>query len=166
MVDVAEPADVVVAVAAYPMDYDLYQSQKALSAGVLALKNGGILILVSRCRHGIGDEAFFRLLSASPTPEAALEAIHAGFVLGYHKAAHLARIAEWGEMWAVTDIPGDRLQAAFIRPFPSVQTALDSALATERSGRPRDGTHRREYDRPAGAPRLPELGAEPRPLQG
>ena len=128
VVDVPEPADVVVTVAAYPMDYDLYQSQKALSAGVLALKKGGIIILVSRCRHGIGDEAFFRLLSASPTPAAALETIHRDFVLGYHKAAHLARIAEWGDMWAVTDIPGDALQAAFIRPFSSVQTALESAL--------------------------------------
>ena len=124
-----EAADIVVTVAAYPMDYDLYQSQKALSAGVLALKKGGILILLSRCRHGIGDEAFFRLLSASPTPAAALETIHGGFVLGYHKAAHLARIAEWGEMWAVADIPDDQLQAAFIRPFSSVQTALDSGQA-------------------------------------
>ena len=128
VVDIPEAADIVVTVAAYPMDYDLYQSQKALSAGVLALKKGGILILVSRCRHGIGDEAFFRLLSASPTPATALETIHGGFVLGYHKAAHLARIAEWGEMWAVADIPDDQLQAAFIRPFSSVQTALDSAL--------------------------------------
>ena len=53
---------------------------------------------------------------------------------GYHKAAHLARIAEWGEMWAVTDIPGDRLRAAFIRPFSSVQMALDSALRLKGPG--------------------------------
>jgi lactate racemase len=134
VVDVAQPADIVVAVAAYPMDYDLYQSQKALSAGVMALKPGGILILVSRCRHGIGEQAFYRLLATSKTPAAALEAIGQSFVLGYHKAARFAQIAEWGEMWAVTGLKDEEAEAAFMRPFPSAQAALDAALLQKGEG--------------------------------
>ena len=68
MVDIAELYDVVVTVAPYPMDYDLYQSQKAMENGAMALADGGVLILVSKCRHGIGDESFFNLLASAPTP--------------------------------------------------------------------------------------------------
>ena len=31
-------------------------------------------------------------------------------------------------MWGVTGIPAADLEAAFIRPFPDVQTAVDAAL--------------------------------------
>lgn len=128
VVDVDESADIVVAVAGYPMDYDLYQSQKAMENGSLAMEEGGILILVSKCRHGIGDETFFNLLAAAPTPKAALRSIEGKYVLGYHKAARLAHIAMNGEMWGVTGIPDEDLESAFIRPFPTVQAAIDAAL--------------------------------------
>jgi lactate racemase len=128
VVDIDSPADIVVAVAGYPMDYDLYQSQKAMENGAMALKEGGILILVSKCRHGIGDETFFNLLARASTPQAALKTIEAGYVLGYHKAARLAHIAMRGEMWGVTGIPDEDLESAFIRPFASVQAAIDAAL--------------------------------------
>jgi len=129
VVELSQRYDVVVAVAPYPMDYDLYQSQKALENGSLALKDGGILILVSKCRHGIGDETFFDLMARAATPDAVLGSIAGDYVLGYHKAARLALIAKRGEMWGVTSLPDEELEAAFIRPFGSVQKAVDSALA-------------------------------------
>lgn len=129
VVDLSERYDVVVAAAPYPMDYDLYQSQKALENGSLALKDGGVLILVSKCRHGIGDETFFNLMAQAATPDAVMDCIAGDYVLGYHKAARLALIAKRGEMWGVTSLPDEDLEAAFIRPFPSVQKALDAAFA-------------------------------------
>ncbi len=128
VVDIDDLYDVVVTVAPYPMDYDLYQSQKAMENGSLALADGGILILVSNCRHGIGDETFFNLLAKATTPQAVLRSIGGQYVLGYHKAARLAHIALRGEMWGVTGIPPEDLEAAFIRPFPDVQSAVDAAL--------------------------------------
>src|SRR5699024_3009148 len=53
-VKIKEKADIVVSVAPYPMDVDLYQSQKALDNGKWALKEGGIIIMVSKCREGVG----------------------------------------------------------------------------------------------------------------
>lgn len=129
VVELEERYDIVVAAAPYPMDYDLYQSQKALENGSLALKDGGILILVSKCRHGIGDETFFQLMARAATPDAVMASIAGDYVLGYHKAARLALIAKRGEMWGVTGLPDEDLEAAFIRPFPSVQKALDAAFA-------------------------------------
>jgi nickel-dependent lactate racemase len=129
VVDLPERYDIVVAAAPYPMDYDLYQSQKALENGSLAMKDGGILILVSKCRHGIGAETFFRLMASAATPDEVLASIEGNYVLGYHKAARLAHIAKRGEMWGVTGLPAEDLEAAFIRPFGSVQAAVDAAIA-------------------------------------
>jgi len=128
-VTIPEKADIVVSVAPYPMDIDLYQSQKALDNGKLALKKDGILIMVSKCRTGIGEPAFFELLSSSDSPDKALETIKQGYKLGYHKAAKMAEIGTWAETWAVSDLDDKDMQAIFIKPFHDLQTALDKAIA-------------------------------------
>jgi nickel-dependent lactate racemase len=127
-VNIKEKTDVVVAVAGYPSDVDLYQSQKALDNGKMALKDGGILILVSECRSGIGDEAYFNLLASSKTPQEALKRIEQGYKLGYHKAAKMAEIATWAEIWGVTGLADQDMKKAFIKPFHEVQEALDKAI--------------------------------------
>ncbi|MGQ9655488.1 MAG: nickel-dependent lactate racemase [Thermodesulfobacteriota bacterium] len=133
-VEVPRKADIVVSVAPYPMDVDLYQSQKALENGKLALKEGGILIMVSKCRTGVGEKAFFELLAGAKTPKEALEKIDQGYLLGYHKAAKMAEIALWAEMWAVTDLPESDIRSVFMRPFADLQGAVDAALETKGRG--------------------------------
>lgn len=54
LVDVPKRYDAVISVVKYPMDVDLYQSQKAIDNAKWALKDGGTLIMVSRCREGVG----------------------------------------------------------------------------------------------------------------
>lgn len=132
-VKIPKKADIVVSVAPYPMDIDLYQSQKALDNGKLALKDGGILIMVSKCRTGIGEPTFFELLSSSDSPQKALETIDKGYKLGYHKAAKMAEIGTWAEMWGVTDLEDKDMNAIFIKPFHDLQEALSKAL--EKKGR-------------------------------
>ena len=127
-VDVKEKTDIVVAVAGYPSDVDLYQSQKALDNAKLALKEGGILILVSECRSGIGEEAYFDLLASSRTPEEALSRIEQGYKLGYHKAAKMAEIATWAHIWGVTGLTERDMEQAFIKPCRGIQEALDRAV--------------------------------------
>jgi nickel-dependent lactate racemase len=132
--EVPKKADIVVSVATYPMDIDLYQSQKALDNGKLALNEGGILILVSKCRTGVGGRTFFELLAGSKTPTDALKRIEGSYLLGYHKAAKMAEIALWAEMWAVTDLRGADVESVFMRPFSDIQTALDRALEVKGRG--------------------------------
>ena len=127
-VDIREKADIVVSIADFPSDVDLYQSQKTLENGKLALKEGGIIILVSECRDGIGEKDYFNLLSSSKTPKEALERIEQGYELGYHKAAKMAELATWAEIWGVTGLKDRDMESAFIKPFPNVQQAIDKAL--------------------------------------
>jgi nickel-dependent lactate racemase len=128
-VEIKEKADIVVAVAPHPMDVDLYQSQKAIDNAKLALNPNGILILVSRCRSGVGHDTFVRLLSSAHDPQEALDKIEKKYVLGYHKAAKMAEISRWAQIWAVTSIESEVIKSIFIRPFRSLQRALDEAIA-------------------------------------
>lgn len=123
-----EKADIVVSVVKFPQDIDLYQAQKGIDNAKLALKKNGIMILVAKCRDGIGGKAFADLLGSCDTPKQALDKIEQGYVLGYHKAAKMAEIGLWAQMWAVTDVPPEVISKLFITPFSDLQTAIDKAL--------------------------------------
>ncbi|ACN16159.1 conserved hypothetical protein [Desulforapulum autotrophicum HRM2] len=121
-------ADIVVSVVKFPQDIDLYQAQKGIDNAKLALKDNGIMILVAKCRCGIGGKAFADLLGSCDTPQEVLDTIEKGYKLGYHKAAKMAEIGIWAEMWGVTDVEPEVIEKLFIRPFTSLQEALDTAI--------------------------------------
>ncbi|HEY3419733.1 MAG TPA: nickel-dependent lactate racemase [Methanomassiliicoccales archaeon] len=127
-VEIGEKADVVVSVAQYPMDIDLYQSQKALDNGKWALKEGGTLILVSKCRKGVGDEVFCNQLSLSTDPFQILKNLTQEYKLGYHKAAKVAEIMTWAKISAVTDLDPALIRRINMMPFKEVQSAVDQAI--------------------------------------
>lgn len=129
-VPIPEKADMVISVAPYPMDVDLYQSQKALDNGKWALKEGGRILMVSKCREGIGHATFLKQLSSSKDPEQILENLRAEYKLGYHKAAKMAEIATWASIWAVTDLDPEIIRGSnIITPFASVSDAVSKELA-------------------------------------
>ncbi len=130
-VPVSRRAEVVISVAPYPMDIDLYQSQKALDNGKLALVDDGILIMVSRCRDGVGEEAFLKLLASCDTPEATLRKLDEDYILGWHKAGKMAEIAVRCNMWGYTSLDGDVLESCFIKPCEDLQRAVDEALESK-----------------------------------
>jgi len=128
-VTVKANADIVISVAKFPMDIDLYQSQKAIDNGALILKNGGKLILVSACWDGIGDEAYAKLLAQAVSPADAIERIRAGYRLGYHKAAKMAEVSARSDVIAVSQLPAQRLKSMFIEKADNPQEALNNAVA-------------------------------------
>jgi len=58
-----------------------------------------------------------------------MEKIEQGYVLGYHKAAKMAEVNQWAQVWAVTDLEPGVLGKIFIRSCSSLQQAVDEALA-------------------------------------
>ena len=128
VVPIKRQADIVVTVALEPNDIDLYQSQKALDNGKTALKDGGIIILVSACRSGVGSQAFMDLLSSEPTCKAVIDKLDREYKLGYHKAGKMAEIGARAQMWAVTPLDKSLISKAHMRPFGSVSEAMQAAL--------------------------------------
>jgi nickel-dependent lactate racemase len=62
-VQIEDEADIVVTSnAGSPLDINLYQTVKGLVAALPAVKDGGTIIMLSRCREGLGSEAFVGLL--------------------------------------------------------------------------------------------------------
>lgn len=126
---------IVLAVAAPPHDADLYQAQKAIENGLMALAEDGILILVSACRNGVGSRAFLEIMQGAATPAEVIKGVEADYRFGSHKAARLAAAAGRAEIWAVTGIDDETVASAFMRPFPDVQAAVDAALRDRPGGR-------------------------------
>ncbi len=133
-VRMARRAEIVISVARSPMDIDLYQSQKAIDNGSLAVADGGILILVSSCRDGVGDKAYLDLLGSSSSPREALKKIQEGYRLGYHKAAKIAQAADRISLMAYSELESGVLKKAFITKVESLQSAVDAALAAQGPG--------------------------------
>jgi len=121
----------VVSIASYPMDVDLYQSQKAIENAKGALEAGGTLIFVSKCRQGIGDRRFYEVLSSSSDKEQVLRGIEAEYRLGDHKAAKILEISKRSRICGVTSLDPEALLRIDIRPFESAQAALDDSLARD-----------------------------------
>ncbi|MEN6487466.1 MAG: nickel-dependent lactate racemase [Smithella sp.] len=128
VVPIQRLADVVVTVAMKPNDIDLYQSLKALDNGKMALKDGGIIIMVSACRSGIGSRAFLDLLSSETSCTAVITKLDREYKLGYHKAGKMAEIGVKAQMWAVTPLDKHLIGKAHMRPFSNSSEALQEAL--------------------------------------
>ena len=71
MQEVAEPFDIVVTTnSGYPLDLNLYQGVKGMSAGARIVKKGGTLILACECREGVpANSPMDKLLRSTTSPE-------------------------------------------------------------------------------------------------
>ncbi|OZM81521.1 nickel-dependent lactate racemase [Pseudonocardia sp. MH-G8] len=76
---VPELFDVVVTTnAGFPLDQNLYQSVKGMSAGATIVREGGTIICAAECRDGFPNHGSYReVLESAPSPRALLEAIEA-----------------------------------------------------------------------------------------
>lgn len=79
MSPVPEPFDVVVTTnSGYPLDLNLYQAVKGMSAAAQIVKEGGTIICAAECSDGIPNHGEFKqLLTERENPEALLEMINA-----------------------------------------------------------------------------------------
>jgi nickel-dependent lactate racemase len=71
--------DVVVTTnAGFPLDQNLYQSVKGMSAGATVVRDGGTIVCAAECRDGFPDHGSYReVLESAPSPRALLDAIEA-----------------------------------------------------------------------------------------
>lgn len=62
----------------YPLDQNLYQAVKGMSAAATIVKPGGTIVCAAECRDGFPDHGSYReVLRSAESPEALLEAISA-----------------------------------------------------------------------------------------
>jgi nickel-dependent lactate racemase len=133
VLDLERRYEVVVAAAPHPMDCNFYQTNKAIQSGALAVKDGGVLIVVSECPFGLGEnQTLYDMLAAASSPAQALErADQEQYRLGVQQATRIAGILQRAEIWAATSLPEEQVRSMFMRPFGDIQEAVDTALASQ-----------------------------------
>ncbi|MCC3866929.1 nickel-dependent lactate racemase [Terrisporobacter mayombei] len=68
------PADIVVSTnGGYPLDQNIYQSVKGMTAAEATCKEGGVIIMVAACNDGHGGESFYNNVANAPSPKEILE---------------------------------------------------------------------------------------------
>ncbi len=123
-------ADILISVALPPLDIDLYQSQKPIEHGKMALKEDGILILVMPCPQGPGPADFQELIRQTGDLQKARALLDQPYRLGNHRVIrNLKFLEQGGQIWGLTDLDPHFLSQTFIKPMPSLQEAIDAALA-------------------------------------
>ena len=56
----------------YPLDQNVYQSVKGMTAAEAACKEGGVIIMVSACNDGHGGQSFYETMANAGSPEEVL----------------------------------------------------------------------------------------------
>lgn len=132
VLDLDRQYEVVVAAAPYPMDCDFYQTNKAIQSGALAVKDGGILIVVSECRFGLGENrVLYERLAASSCPSGVRSQSQQEYCLGFQQPARIASILERIQVWVVSALDPGLVRDMFMTPFSSIREAVEAALASQ-----------------------------------
>lgn len=121
----------------YPLDQNVYQSVKGMTAGEAVCRPGGVIILCASCCDGHGGEAFFRSLSTASSPKVLLDEIlnvpRDGTIADQWQVQILARILCRCSVIMVTeDCDHDMLRAMGLEAVASLDGAI--ALARELVG--------------------------------
>ena len=133
MVPCARPFAVVVTTnSGYPLDQNLYQTVKGLSAAAQIVSEGGYIAAASRCNDGFPAHGNFKkLLFEHSSPRALLDTIEApGFSLyDQWEAQLLALIRLKARVGLLSEIPPDDVRRAHLEPLTDIAAAVDAELA-------------------------------------
>jgi nickel-dependent lactate racemase len=126
------PFDVVVTTnSGYPLDQNLYQGVKGMSAGVRVLKPRGTLILACECRNGVpANSSYDHLLRSAANPEELLTLLATpGFRRPDQWQAQLqALIQRQARVLLYSSLPDDVVHAAHLTPCHDIGAAVDAQL--------------------------------------
>ncbi|MDU2064014.1 MAG: nickel-dependent lactate racemase [Sporomusaceae bacterium] len=121
------PADIVVTSnGGYPLDQNLYQSVKGMSAAEATVKPGGVIIICSACNDGHGGEAFYDWFAKAPggaseVMEKIMQIPAEKTIADQWEAQILARIQLKAHVIVVTDLCDHQM-------FKDMQVAVTSTL--------------------------------------
>jgi nickel-dependent lactate racemase len=133
MTPVAPPGfDLVVTTnSGYPLDQNLYQTVKGLSAAAKVLRPGGAIVCAAECRDGFPEHGEFRaLMEMANTPAELLQQIRQpGFRrFDQWEAQTLAAILAKAEVWLFSSMDPASVERAMIHPVRSVEDGIAEAL--------------------------------------
>ena len=133
MQPVEQPFDIVVTTnSGYPLDLNLYQGVKGMSAGARVLKEGGTLILAAECREGVPDGSpLDDLLRSAGSIEEILAMLSTpGFVRPEQWQAQIqALVQRRAEVLVCCELDDATLRACHLAPCADINAEVAKRLA-------------------------------------
>jgi nickel-dependent lactate racemase len=134
MAPVAAPFDIVITTnSGYPLDLNLYQAVKGMSAAAQVVKPGGAIIIAADCWDGIPEHGLYgQLLREADSPRQLLETIMApGFLKQDQWQAQIqGQIQLKAEVYVHTDnLTDEQIRAALLQPCHDIVATTAALLA-------------------------------------
>lgn len=140
MVAVPEAFPIVITTnSGYPLDQNLYQAVKGMSAGAQIVQQDGLILSAARCNDGFPAHGNFKkLLFDHATPQAMLDTILSpGFSLYDQWEAQLLGIIVLKAKTALlSEIPAEEVQRAFLEPITDIEARVAEELKRIGQGAP------------------------------
>ena len=114
----------------YPLDRNLYQSVKGLATAKRVVRRGGVIIMITECRDGLGShEEFKELIKNTETPQEVLKTIREGEpIKDQWEAQILAEVLDRAKVILVTLDENSKLAREMkMEPVSTIRNALDLA---------------------------------------
>ena len=115
----------------YPLDQNVYQSFKGMTAAEATVREGGVIIMLSSCTDGHGGEDLYRELADEPDDKKAADKILARgrnqTVPDQWQAQILLRILSRARVIFVSEAPDEMIRDMHMIPAHSIGEALSMA---------------------------------------
>lgn len=121
----------------YPLDQNLYQCGKGLTAAAQIVKPGGTIVLCAECSDGFPEHGNFkRLVSSRESPAALLAMIEEpGFATYDQWAAHSQALVQLrARVVMYSSLPDEALRSALLEPTHDPSATVAEVLASAGSG--------------------------------
>lgn len=132
MYAVDAPFDIVITTnSGYPLDQNLYQTVKGMSAASLIVKQGGSIVSVSECSDGVPDHGnYARILKMRKTPQELLEMIEdeAFSVFDQWQVQAQAMVQLKADCYLYSTLDSATVRAAMFEPITSVEDTITALL--------------------------------------
>jgi nickel-dependent lactate racemase len=133
MVAVPEPFDIVITSnSGYPLDLNLYQAVKGMSAAAQVVKERGAIVVAAECWDGIPDHGLYgKLLREASSPKELLDRICSpGFLEQDQWQAQIqAKVQLKADVYVYSEyLSDDQIASALMKPCRSIEDTLSQLL--------------------------------------
>ncbi|WP_252315239.1 nickel-dependent lactate racemase [Sinobaca sp. H24] len=129
MIQCEERYDVVITTnSGYPLDQNLYQAVKGMSAAHKIVKEGGAIIVAAECSDGIPDHGnFAEIFSMADSPQALLDMINDPEfkMFDQWQVQKQAVIQVWADVYVHSKLSNEQIEQTMLNPCSDIEQTLE-----------------------------------------
>ncbi|MBU8789898.1 nickel-dependent lactate racemase [Oceanobacillus caeni] len=112
----------------YPLDQNLYQAVKGMSAAHKIVKKGGSIIVASECSDGLPDHGnFSKIFGMANSPHELLEMINDPKfkMMDQWQVQKQAVIQTWADVYVYSKLTDEQVKGAMLKPTHNIEKTLE-----------------------------------------